>query len=177
MKKYLEQTHWQLNPIKPDRRKTGRWLRECFPVGTRWVYDEQSGELSGDGMVLRGPHADDIRSYCKEVEPGFGEILRYRNHAFIIGRLIDEGKLSLADIRSVIPEYEYYDEDEEEQEELSADEWQVISNWNELQRQQFAYRHWLSLDPPSEKLTETVAENEKRDAEHKEYEANINRQK
>lgn len=171
MKKYLEQTHWQLNPIKPDRRKTGRWLKECFPVGTRWVYDEQSGELSGDGMVLRGPHADEIRSYCKEVEPGFGEILYESQYGGIIGRLIDKGKISISDIQALLKENEVSDDDEE----LSGDEFREACHSHQLQCEQFRYRHWLSLDPPSEKLVEVVAEYEKRAAVLKEYGESIKR--
>ena len=169
MKKYLEQTEWFFNQ-KPDGRKGKRWKEQCFVSGTRWIYDEDTGTLRGDGMTISGPQAEDIRAICKEVEPGFGVMVLDCYYQEVIGRLIDEGKVSVADIQKVLND-DYDDDDaDDELEAMDDSECQKFNRRHFLNREKYNYRHWLSLTPPSNALIEAVAEDEKRDAIHREYE-------
>jgi hypothetical protein len=111
MTKYLEQTSWLLNP-EPDGRKHGRHAKQCWLPGTRWVLDGKI--LTGDGMrVGPGTLANTIIANCKEVEPGFGVIVDDWDYKEIIGRLIDQGKLSVKDIQDALEEDQQREEDEE----------------------------------------------------------------
>ena len=174
MKKYLQQTEWLLNP-EPNSRKRGRRKNQSFDQGTRWIYDDKSGTLTGDGMKIEGPFADTIRAICKEVEPGFGAIVNDMNYMDAIGRLIDDGKLTVADLQNALKEDDDEDEqdqeEEEEEEEDNEDDSEFMKNFlrNELDRKTYEYRHWLSLDPPSEELIKNVAEQERQDAIMREY--------
>jgi len=166
MTKYLEQTAWLLNPT-PDGRKRGRWAKQSFVEGTRWEYDEKRGSVYGDGMQLEGKHAATIVANCKEVEPGFGILVNKYDYKEVIGRLIDQGKITVADIQNILREDEQLEEDDDvphtdEENRKSVDR-------GILKREQFSYRHWLSLDPPSEKLIEAVAEQERIDGIKSEY--------
>jgi hypothetical protein len=173
MRKYLEQTEWLLNPIEPDRRKSGRWLKQFFPVGTRWMYDEKRGTLYGEGMSLDGEHAERVRASGKEVEPGYGELISEQRALRLIGQLIDQGTITNAEVLALVGHYESGD-DEEEDEAWAKDEERKWLARTELQRQRFEYRHWLSLDPPDETLERRVADDERQDAILREFEQRTN---
>jgi hypothetical protein len=180
MEHYLEQTaHWLPNPIEPDRRKRrrdkGQPPKLFFPAGTHWIYDDEGGVLFGEGVSFSGPQADEIRAHCKEVEPGFGVLVNQENYEHIVGQLIDAGKITISDIRDILNEMD--NEADEESSHPTRLEREHLYKRDVLTMQRYNYRHWLSLDPPDDKLAETVAANERRAAELKEYEANIRRQK
>ena len=58
----------------------------------------------------------------------------------------------------------------EDMDEKDDSELHKLNRRNCLNREMYNYRHWLSLTPPSNTLIEAVAEDEKRDAVHREYE-------
>jgi hypothetical protein len=154
MEHYLEQTaRWLPNPIEPDKRKSGRNKRQrpklFFPAGTHWIYDDESGELFGEGVSFSGPQADEIRAHCKEVEPGFGVLVNEENYRYIFGKLIEAGKINISDLRDILNEMKNRAELDSP---LPAYLERELGDEFVLKSQQFAYRHWLSLDPPNHKL-------------------------
>lgn len=159
--KYLEQTTWLLNP-QPDKRKNRRWAKQSWIKGTRWVFDEDAGRLTGDGMSVDGPLAAKIVAHCKEVEPGFGGIVDQFNFRQIIAWLIDNGRITVADIQDALKPEEQEDEDE------SGD----VESWerHSLDTEMYNYRHWLSLYPPCDTLMQIVAEQEWRESILNDYE-------
>jgi hypothetical protein len=149
---FLEQATWLMNP-SPDRRKSGRKAMQSFPPGTRWILE---GDIvyGGDGSAFRGEDAEKIVAACFLVEPGFGRRGQFAYDGKmaegelqqIVGRLLDQGKITLADIEDCLKQE--YDQAEEHQ---------------------FLYRHWIRLDPPSEKLAKAVAEEKRVREIKKEY--------
>lgn len=160
MEKYLEQTESFPN-FQRDRRKPGRWSNESFVPGTRWVLDDATGMLSGEGMRIHDPQAKAIRAICKEVEPGFGAIVNKFDFKMVIGRLIDDGKLTVADLQNALDDdIDGFDESDD------ADDKERLKQFyrHRLNQLMFDYRHWLSLEPPSNDLVEAVAKDECKDA-------------
>jgi hypothetical protein len=149
---FLEQTTWLMNP-SPDRRKCGRKAMQCFPVGTRWIRDGDK-VLAGDGSSFHGGDAEAILKACTRVEPGFGRRSQFAYDGMmeegelqqIVGRLLDQGKITLADIEACIK-----------------------GDYDQAEEQRFLYRHWIRLDPPNEELAKTLAEEKRVDAIKKEY--------
>lgn len=165
VKKYLEQTELIWNPIR-DGRKQGRWQAQCFVPGTRWEYDEDTRKMTGDGMTIDGPIAEEIRAICKEVEPGFGVIVDEFNYEEVIGRLIDDGKITVADLQDVLNDD---NDDVVESDDVDDEEWPKYYRRHELDSQMYNYRHWRSLTPPNDTLSQAVAEDERQDAIMREY--------
>ena len=160
MTKYLEQTGWLLNP-NPDKRKGKRSGMQCWDSGTRWYFDESRGTLSGEGMLVDGQLAQTIIAHSKEVEPGFGAIVDPSNYESIIGRLIDQGKISMADLQEARKQEEF---DDAETEEDTLDYQRFF-----FDQHRFRYRHWLILDPPSEGLVRKFEEEDRHNAILDEY--------
>ncbi|WP_437191362.1 hypothetical protein [Planctomicrobium sp. SH527] len=160
MERYIEQTAWLMNP-SPDGRKPGRYAKQCWLPGTRWIYDDSKGTVMGESMVADGELAKMIVAHSKEVEPGFGAIVNHYNFAEVIAKLIDKGKVMLADIEDVLYE-ENLDEDEEDEGEGEDDEVPLEKRLHE--KEIYRYRHWLSLDPPNEERARKAAEYDHRKA-------------
>jgi len=169
MTKYLEQTEWLLNP-HPDKRKGNRSGMQCWNPGTRWYFDESTGIVSGEGMWVGGKLAQTIIAHSKEVEPGFGAIVtsvwEFRT---IIGTLIEQGRLSVDNIRDILRLDEVQDEDSDGDDDADSEAFDRVCRRNDLDQHRFGYRHWLILDPPSDKLVQKVEEDEHRTAVLDEY--------
>lgn len=168
MTKYLEQTEWLLNP-KPYKRKGKRSGMQCWNPGTRWYYNESNGTVSGGGMLVEGNLAQTIIAHSKEVEPGFGAIVDSSNYESIIGRLIDQGKISMEDLQEALKQEEF---DDAESEEDNIDYKRFF-----FEQHRFRYRHWLTLDPPSEKQVEEAEEEDRRNAILEEYAQRIGKRR
>ena len=65
-------------------------------------------------MLVDGQLAQAIIAHSKEVEPGFGAIVDPSNYESIIGRLIDQGKISMADLQEARKQEEFDDAETEE---------------------------------------------------------------
>jgi hypothetical protein len=168
MTKYLEQTGWLLNP-KPDGRKSGRHAKQCWLPGTRWIFEESEGIVRGGGMTVSGVLAETIVAQCKEVEPGFGAILDDMNFSLVIGELIDQGKITVADLQDVLKQDEQWEDEDEDAESDSDSESSELLLRLLLQQHEYRYRHWLTLDPPSEELIRNATEQDRRKAIVDEY--------
>lgn len=160
MTKYLEQTGWLLNP-HPDNRKGKRAGMQCWNPGTRWYFDESTGTLSGEGVLVDGQLAQTIVAHSKEVDPGVGAILDSSNCTSIIGRLIDQGKINMEDLKDALKQEEFEDAETEED---TIDYQRYF-----FDQHRFRYRHWLTLDPPSKDLIQEAEEEERRKAILDEY--------
>lgn len=160
MTKYLEQTGWLLNP-HPDKRKGERSGMQSWIPGTRWYFDESRGTLSGEGMLVNGQLAETIVAHSKEVEPGFGAIVSSSKYWSFIGRLIDQGKINMEDLQEVLKQKEFED--------AEIDEDTFDSQRHLFDQHKFRYRHWLTLDPPSEELVRKFEEEDRRKAILDEY--------
>lgn len=116
---------------------------------------------------MSGELASTIVAHCKEVEPGFGAIVNDMNFSLVIGELIDQGKITVADLQDVLKQNEQrQDEDNESDSDSESSELLLHSV---LEQHEYHYRHWLTLDPPSEELNRNVAEQERRNAIVGEY--------
>ncbi len=162
MTKYLEQTGWLLNP-HPDKRKGGRHAKQSWIPGTRWVFEESEGIVKGDGMRVSGDLAETIVARCKEVEPGFGALVNDLNYSLVIGELIDQGKITVADLKDVLKQDEQWEDADDE-----SDSSELLLR-PVLEQHEYRYRHWLTLDPPREELIRNAAEQDHRNAILDEY--------
>jgi hypothetical protein len=97
---YLEQTNNVMNP-KPDGRRSDRHAKKIWPTGTRWILDP-SGWISGGHVYAEGHVAELIKANSKMVQPGFGVLVDRFNYMAVIGKLIDIGKITVADLQEVL---------------------------------------------------------------------------
>jgi hypothetical protein len=150
-KKYLEQTDWIVNP-SPDGRRNGRYAMGIWDVGFRWIYDDSLDVIEGGGIWERGKFTKLIVSRCKEVEPGVGAIIDTTEALSVLVHLLDAGKITIKDIRDTYDDLNApYEEDTDE------DEVSVLSR-SLLEQYEERYRHWLTLEPPDERLRRAAAE-------------------
>jgi len=114
--------------------------------------------------ITPGELANTIIANCKEVEPGFGAIVDEFDYKNVIGRLIDQGKIAVKDIQDALKEDQQSDVDDEVEDESSEPLLGPL-----VEYENFRYRHWLSLDPPSEEFRQEVAEHDRRLATLEEF--------
>lgn len=107
-------------------------------------------------MIASGELAKMIVDHSKEVEPGFGAIVDQYNFTEVIGKLIDKGKITLADIEDALYE-DHLDDDDQDDEEVPREK-----QFHE--KEIYRYRHWLSLDPPNEERARKAAEYDQKSA-------------
>jgi len=91
------------------------------------------------------------------------------NYSAVIGRLLDQGKITVADIQKALKEEEQWgdsDDDDENEADLESSE---LSLRPLVEQEEYRYRHWLSLDPPSEELVRKAAEQDRRNGILDEY--------